>query len=89
MRCARGTYGPDDEDLYKVIARALPFVERGRCGAGTSVFTGESQRAAVFLDEGRVAVVLHDNEDGWLDCMFHLCEFHEIIGEPAVPGPAA
>ena len=28
------------------------------------------------------------HEDGWLDCMFHLCEFHEIIGEPAVPAPA-
>ena len=80
--------GAEDEDLYKVISKALPFVERGRCGTGTSVFTGESQSAAVFLDEGRVAVVLHDNEDGWLDCMFHLCEFHEIIGEPAVSAPA-
>lgn len=81
--------GPDDDDLYKVIARALPFVERGRCGAGTSVYTGESPHAAAFLDEGRVAVVLNENEDGWLDCMFHLCEFHEIIGAPAVKGPAA
>lgn len=79
--------GPDDDDLYKVIRAALPFVERGRQGGGTAVFVGEAESAAVFLDEGRVAVVLHDNADGWLDCMFHLCEFHDIIGEPAVPSP--
>jgi hypothetical protein len=81
--------GPDDGDLYKVIKAALPFVERGKQGSGTAVFVGEAESAAVFLDEGRVAVVVHENEDGWLDCLFHLCEFHEIIGAPAVPAPEA
>lgn len=81
--------GGEDEDLCKVISKALPFIERGRCGAGTSVFVGESEQAAVFLDEGRVAVVIHENADGWLDCMFHLCEFQDIIGEPAVAAPSA
>lgn len=81
--------GADDEDLCRVISKALPFIERGRCGAGTSVFVGDAESAAVYLDEGRVAVVIHDNADGWLDCMFHLCEFQEIIGEPAVAAPAS
>lgn len=79
--------GPDDDDLYKVIKGALPFVERGRTGDGTAVFLGEAESAVTFLDEGRVAVVIHENEDGWLDCLFHLCEFHDIIGAPAVPAP--
>lgn len=79
--------GPDDADLYKIIKASLPFVERGRQGGGTAVFVGEAESAAVFLDEGRVAVVVNDNEDGWLDVLFHLCEFHDLIGAPAVAAP--
>ena len=80
--------GPEDDDLYKVIRVALPFVERGRLGPGTAVFVGEAESAVTFLDEGRVAVVLHEGEEGWLECLFHLCEFHDAIGAPAVAGPA-
>lgn len=79
--------GADDDDLYKIIKASLPFVERGRTGDGTAVFLGEAESAVAYLDEGRVAVVIHENEDGWLDCLFHLCEFHDIVGAPAVPAP--
>lgn len=74
----------EDEDLFKVVHASLPFVLKGDTGDGIAVFVGEEESAVAWLDEGRCAIVLHDNEDGWLDCMFYLTEFADIIGAPAV-----
>jgi hypothetical protein len=74
----------DDEDLFKVVHASLPFVLKGKMGDGIAVFVGEEECTVTWLDEGRCAIVLHDNEDGWLDCMFYLTEFADILGPPAV-----
>jgi hypothetical protein len=75
----------DDEDLFKVVHGSLPFVLKGNTGDAIAVFTGEAESAIARLDEGRCAVVLHDNEDGWIDCLFYLTEMADAIGVPAVP----
>lgn len=77
----------DDDDLWKVLKASLPFVTRGKSGPGTAVFLGESESAVAFLDENRCAVVMNENEDGWLDVLFHLTEFATDIGDPAVNAP--
>jgi hypothetical protein len=74
----------DDEDLFKVVHASLPFVLKGETGDGIAVFVGEEECTVTWLDEGRCAIVLNDNEDGWLDCMFYLTEFADILGPPAV-----
>ena len=74
----------DDEDLFKVVHASLPFVLKGEMGDGIAVFVGEEECTVTWLDEGRCAIVLNDNEDGWLDCMFYLTEFADILGPPAV-----
>ena len=74
----------DDEDLFKVVHASLPFVLKGKMGDGIAVFVGEEECTVTWLDEGRCAIVLNDNEDGWLDCMFYLTEFADILGPPAV-----
>lgn len=74
----------DDEDLFKVLHASLPFVLKGEMGDGTAVFLGEAESAVAWLDEGRCALVVHDNEDGWLDVMFYLTELADEIGPPAV-----
>lgn len=77
----------DDDDLWKVLKASLPFVARGKNGDGLEVFLGERESAATFMDDDRCAVVIHENEDGWLDVLFHLTELHEDIGAPAVAAP--
>ena len=74
----------DDGDLFKVVHASLPFVLKGEMGDGIAVFVGEEECTVTWLDEGRCAIVLNDNEDGWLDCMFYLTEFADILGPPAV-----
>ncbi len=77
--CSKG-----DDDLFKVLHASLPFVLKGETGEGVAVFVGEAESAVAWLDEGRCALVVHDNEDGWLDCMFYLTELADVIGAPAV-----
>lgn len=74
----------DDEDLFKVVHASLPFVLKGETGGGTAVFLGEEESAVAWLDEGRCGLVVHDSEDGWLDCIFYLTELADAIGAPAV-----
>lgn len=78
----------DDADLFKVVHESLPFVLKGEMGDGTAVFLGEEETAVAWLDEDRCALVLHENADGWLDCLFHVTEFAEILGPPAAKKPA-
>ncbi|MFO0651592.1 MAG: hypothetical protein U0326_35550 [Polyangiales bacterium] len=74
----------DDEDLFKVLHASLPFVLKGDTGDGTAVFLGEEESAVAWLDEGRCGLVVHENADGWLDCLFYLTELADEIGTPAV-----
>ena len=74
----------DDEDLFKVLHASLPFVLKGDTGDGTAVFLGEEESAVAWLDEGRCGLVVHENSDGWLDCLFYLTELADEIGTPAV-----
>lgn len=74
----------DDEDLFKVIHASLPFVLKGETGAGTAVFLGEDESAVAWLDEGRCGLVVHDDAEGWIDCLFYLADAAEAIGAPAV-----
>jgi hypothetical protein len=74
----------NDEDLFKVLHASLPFVLKGETGDGTAVFLGEEESAVAWLDEGRCGIVLHENADGWLECLFYLTELAVEIGKPAV-----
>ncbi len=74
----------DDEDLFKVVHAALPFVLKGETGGAMAVFLGEEERTVAWLDEGRCGLVVQDNEDGWLDCLFYITELADAIGAPAV-----
>jgi len=74
----------DDEDLFKVIHASLPFVLKGETGEGTAVFLGEAESAVAWLDEGRCGLIVHEDEEGWIDCLFYLTEAAEAIGAPAV-----
>ncbi len=74
----------EDEDLFKVVHASLPFVLKGETGDGTAVFLGEEESAVAWLDEGRCGLVMHENADGWLDCLFYLTELADEIGKPAV-----
>ncbi len=71
--------GADDADLLAVLHKELPFVQKGKMGAGTAVFVGESSRGEGSLDGGRVTVVMRETDDGWLDCLFYLTELREHI----------
>jgi hypothetical protein len=81
------TCSKDDEDLFKALHTSLPFVLKGKTGDGLAVFLGEADSAVAWLDEGRCGLVLSDNEDGWLDCLFYVAEHAEQIGAPAVARP--
>ena len=74
----------DDEDLFKVIHASLPFVLKGETGGGTAVFLGEAESVVAWLDEGRCGLVVHDDEEGWIDCLFYLADAADAIGAPAV-----
>jgi len=71
--------GPDDGDLLAVLQKEMSFVQRGKQGAGTAVFVGETSRGEASLDGGRVSVVIRETDDGWLDCLFYLTELREHI----------
>lgn len=73
--------GPEDADLFKVMLRELPFVAKGKLGAGLAVFVGEAAEGHASLEEGRVRVTLRENDDGWLDCLFVLEELREAVAE--------
>jgi len=74
----------DDEDLFKIIHASLPFVLKGETGGATAVFLGEDESAVAWLDEGRCGLVVHDDAEGWIDCIFYLADAAEAIGAPAV-----
>ncbi|MEZ4407910.1 MAG: hypothetical protein R3A52_15760 [Polyangiales bacterium] len=74
----------DDDDLFAVLKRELPGARKGDMGEGLSVFLGDEERASVLLDDGKVALVLNENDDGWLDVLLHRVEMGDDIGAPAV-----
>ena len=69
----------DDADLLAVLQKELPFVQKGKMGAGTAVFVGEASRGDASLDGGRVGMRMVETEDGWLDCLFYLTELEEHV----------
>ncbi len=79
---------PGDADLFKTLHAALPFIAKGKTGDGTGVFLGEAESAVAFLDENRCGLVVHENADGWLDCMFYASDLADAIGSPAIPLPS-
>ncbi len=80
---------PGDADLFAVLKRELPGARTGEAGEGLGVFLGESEWASVLLDDGKVALVLNENEDGWLDVLLHRVEMGADIGAPAVSAAGA